>query len=615
MNGLNNIAKLSVALLMVAFVFSCSKDSQPLSIEPDPVPVVKDNKPVGKKINYSISVKKDSGSSTKVTLGDNKAQLFESGDRLKITGTNISGILTYSESAQSSTANFSGTLTYTGEGEQPAADLQLTATIINDLVTENGSTIDYSSAISIPSSDYATSLAAAVHQYSHLTATFLYGSTETISLEQKSAFISFDLYAYGILDNTDVTITITGGAQQVSKTLKAVSSEKALFTVAFAGGSTTLTNPVVTITGKAQEGTANERNVTITRPFGSKSSSTLSLASNKTYSVTDKAPAIGDVYYSDGTWSSNRQSNGATALGLIVYVNDGSSSAHPVQITDVTAIKEFANGVTEKNAGFGHALVMAFTDCTLDNPNIGIQWSNFSNNEKNEPGITDNSFVQEWLDWGSQTSNAAKAARNRLLLSDYMVESNSGGLARTQYMINANTQDGLHYLAADKIKNYGTESGRIPGTSSSSWFMPTITQWIASFVGLGESTASFVYPIDYETQYPPEESYSSSSVYDKFKGYADAQGSLFVMPVNWQDDKAYSRVGTDNSKDCNKNFYWSSTQNMAPRAICVGFSWNNKEGEDSKTGVVLAHHYKSRVWKENGVPVRSGRQVRAFLAF
>ena len=252
---------------------------------------------------------------------------------------------------------------------------------------------------------------------------------------------------------------------------------------------------------------------------------------------------------------------------MIVYVNDGS---------------DFGKGVTELQNGFGHALVMAMKDCQLTTN--GVRWS--TTGEEDAP-IKNKAFENETENWLSKSPN-----RDNLMMNSF------NGIAKTNYM--ADSLD--KYLAAAAIRNYGSGSGegrRASYVFASDWFMPTISQWIASFKGLGKSTSTFTYPLSGTKTYP--------GVYAEFENKVGTSG--FEMLLNMYDKKDYDNIS---GKNYNMNFYWSSTQNLAARAICVGFK---DDGKNNKV-VALAHQIKGRIREAQGAyEAFDGRSVRAFLAF
>ncbi|MBP5518267.1 MAG: hypothetical protein J6X91_06400 [Bacteroidales bacterium] len=559
-----HIFKFFAAMLVVAAMFSCSKADQPV-IEDDPV--VEEEKPVApvaRIIHYSVNVK-NGGSSTKATISGEKSQVFETGDVLRITGEEISGDLTLVSGAGSQSAVFSGDLEYEGEGD-PADDLLLSATLIStsDVLNSGG---NYNTAV-------VSSLGEAVQKYSSLTGESTYAQ-KSFNLSQGSTFVSFKIISSGL--NGLYTITLSDENNNSASNTINISKGNAFFAIAFPGG-TVLKNALITITDAGD-------NVVWTRKFGGANTS---LGTGKLSTVTDKIK-VGDVFYSDGTWGNYKQqtvSSTRVALGLVVYVNEGENSKHPSFMTSSDDIISFANGITEESNGYGHALVMAFNDCSPANG--GVRWTT-----ENKKRINNSAFEQEWF------NNLSASRRDELMFLSY------NGIGKTEFM----KASPAIYLAAACISEY---TPAVDTTHSSNWFMPTISQWIASFLGLGEC-ASFLPVLKTSTHqdvkdynyYPTDgDFYYSEDIYDKFYSYVGT--ASYSMPINICSLNGWTYQDV-NGRNYNWNYYWSSTQMSAERVLCTGF----RDGEGVK-GVVLAHHVKDR--QDTNISMY-GRQVRAFLAF
>ena len=587
MKRANNFYRLFAALILIAAVLSCSKESQPLALEPETD--VEDVKPELKTVSYSVSANQD-GASTKVTINGNKHE-FQSTDRLQITGGNdltgpITGLLTIQEGFTAQSATFNGTLTY--EGEDPSiSNPELTATLISEDSQLAG--IDLTKAI-------ASDLASAVHNYGILTATSAF-NTRSFSFDQKCSFINFDLYAYGFQVGETVTVILShkesGEEQTIASNTIEVSgtdgNEKAIFTAAILGGRT-ITSPTITISGTTQAGTSSH-NVTIKRPFGG-----TTVVAKKVYKVVDKAPQIGGVYYSDGTWTGNRQTEGAYALGIIVYLNNANAN-YPAGVEAQT----FKDGVTEKQNGFGHGLVLALSDCPISSN--GVKWST---EQIQIGGESDTPFEQTWF---PTTTNCAKLDNNTL--------HSYNGIGKTAYM-QANQGNNISdpvYPAAAAIKKYNDNVATItPGLNMSKWFMPTITQWMASFMGIADNdqfTPVFktsnksgnnctYYPLDGVYYYDSTFYNAFTGVFDNLVNICDSEG------CNYEPDDH------NNGKNYNWNHYWTSTQVTSQRALCVGFRDGNDKNGNYVKGIAVSHQEKAR--SGNNTPM-TGRQVRAFLAF
>lgn len=229
-----NYFKIPISIAVMALA-GCSSENDLTNISQD---IEKqDNATI---IHYSATVNK--GSSTRATLsGEN--YVFETGDKLVITGTDISGELTINaeDAGKTTGATFEGDLTYTGGGT-PSSSLELTAKLKSTSMA--AATPDYTNAVT-------TTLPLAVQKYSSLTATSTYG-TKSFNLAQNSTFIEFNItfndgstadgnYTATLTDesatpyNASGTVTVSGGTTTFYATISAA---------------TTLKTPKVTINSK-----------------------------------------------------------------------------------------------------------------------------------------------------------------------------------------------------------------------------------------------------------------------------------------------------------------------------------------------------------------------------
>ena len=184
-------------------------------------------------IPYSVTAGDDAA--TRATLNGSNQLIFEDGDALAITGSDISGTLTLTTGAGERTATFSGDLNYTGSGS-PADNLELTATLTGTSNTQTG---------------IAGTFAESFRQYSLLQGTSTYAD-RSFSLKQQTTFVIFNVtFTDGTPASTefDVSITHTGGNVTSGTTITDDDSGdiKATFTLAMPGG-TELTNAKATLT-------------------------------------------------------------------------------------------------------------------------------------------------------------------------------------------------------------------------------------------------------------------------------------------------------------------------------------------------------------------------------
>ena len=274
---------------------------------------------------------------------------IKAGDALKIEGstrTDISGTLTYQGEKK-----FSGEISYDSSKGEINDATQLVATLIH---VDNNDESTYANGI-------ATTVKDAVEHFSLMqTNAFNFSTTATsdspqsVSLVQKTAFldvtVSFTDLLLGsmptgstpaeivLADNT----TVSGTATIVHE-----GDYHAKFVAALPGGTEMKGSKVVVC----------DRDVDIIAGDGASKE----LANNNLYTVVRSvsfSPKVGDPFWSDGTYGSISHESGVSIIGIIVYVDqDGTAD----------------DGVTEKDSGFGHALVMSLHNVPYDG---GIKWSN-----------------------------------------------------------------------------------------------------------------------------------------------------------------------------------------------------------------------------------------------
>lgn len=225
-------------LLITAFIMSaCNSENDffksPLQNDQPEVPSTI--------IHYSANVAKKE---MRATLDNvNNVYVFEVGDKLVITGTNISGELTiHDEDAGNTSGTFEGDLVYVGEG-MPAADLELTA-VLQSTHMESAE-VDYSVAIDETLNDV-------VEKFSSLTATSTY-EEKSFSLAQNSTFVEFNITFNDASTEDgeyDATISDESDTPYAATATVTVADGVASFYAAFPGDQV-YKNPCVTINGKS----------------------------------------------------------------------------------------------------------------------------------------------------------------------------------------------------------------------------------------------------------------------------------------------------------------------------------------------------------------------------
>ena len=153
--------------------------------------------------------------------------------------------------------------------------------------------------------------------------------------------------------------------------------------------------------------------------------------------VKQAAPALGDLYYSDGTWSATLVA-GKTPIGVIAYLGTD----------EFTETGTDVDGSTFK----GHGLVLC-----LKNAASNVKWST---------EVDDYEFGE------SAKVNSSDALKRMTDVSGY---TNTATLA-------AKADAATKYPAAWQAKNY-TDLAAPAGTTG--WFLPSAQQWVKMQEGLG----------------------------------------------------------------------------------------------------------------------------------
>lgn len=147
------------------------------------------------------------------------------------------------------------------------------------------------------------------------------------------------------------------------------------------------------------------------------------------------APALGDPYYSDGTWGNNPHAANATVIGVVAWLGSGS----------------------DLKCGKIHGLVMAKSDVSSTQT-----WG---------PTSTDESFLTN--------TSSIDGCRNN----------DKNGLTNTDNLLN----DSHTHDAATAARNYTPTA---PSTGrNTNWFLPSAAQWLAVMGpdGIGGYTGSFLW--------------------------------------------------------------------------------------------------------------------------
>ena len=193
--------------------------------------------------------------------------------------------------------------------------------------------------------------------------------------------------------------------------------------------------------------TGSSATITLTATIDSRdykyTKSGVTLENGKYYAIGVKitepvAPALGDLFYSDGSFSPKLQI-GKTPIGVIAYLGTDNYTENGTEVGGST----FA----------GHGLVLC-----LKNAANSVAWS------------TETSAFE----FGESAKVTNASARTRT--------ENVSGYTNTTTLA-AKTDAATNYPAAYLVKNYTTLPA--PTTGTTGWFMPSAQQWVKMMEGLG----------------------------------------------------------------------------------------------------------------------------------
>lgn len=177
-----NFLRISLSMMVLVIISACSSNEISLP------------QSASNTIPYTVTVNGASSITRATVDNDYKTLRFAAGDKLNITGTNISGVLALTSGSGTGKGVFSGNLSYSGEGS-PDTNLALTATLVSDQQSVNTEvSIDANGAVTVnyPTTSYCSDVATAVQKYSRLTGTSTYGD-KAFTLSQQTAFLNFSI--------------------------------------------------------------------------------------------------------------------------------------------------------------------------------------------------------------------------------------------------------------------------------------------------------------------------------------------------------------------------------------------------------------------------------------
>ena len=559
-----NILYLLATVLMALSAVSCQY------FEPDVIPT-RD----GDRITIPYRIK---ATVTKVSYAGG-AYSFKSSDKLAISCAgrpDVEGLLDYD-----GTSEWSGDVSYY-ESEGSLDGETLTATLVHG---DNPNKSTYANGIVDVVGESSAALKDAVENYSLFSANFNYG-TNSVTLNQKACFLdatvtflfeggNFHLEGETSVDVIiDNSLTVSGRANLA----KVGDDFTANFIIAMPGGTTLTDASIIQIC---------DRDVQMI-----KTGTTKTLAANNKYTVTrtfDFKPQLGDPFWSDGTYGRIAHSNGASVVGIIVFVNNYEDS-------DDSDLAVEARALTEHASGFGHALVMSLKNVDNDdNPNNnlgGIKWAKTNA----QYGTYDPVYI---------TSP-----------SQILETTNVSGYSNTNTLI----QD-TNNIAAYKANHYRNGEGDTM-TNRSAWFLPSIGQWVYSISirGFGGADIAENWLINQSDKKWLTQGQLSNLVLVKNNGAVNE--NLLVQSLNDRmqvlfDDFGceYDSFGMAASDGTSGDNYWSSSENSAGQAIRMNFgsveTWKDNYYSSIKTNGLD----KQRTSVNFGPSGFYIMKVRPFLAF
>lgn len=439
MKALNKILGLLPTLAAALMLTACSNEDNMTETPQTGTPQTGEVKT----IDYSVTVSQGGDAQTRATVdADMKTLRFASGDKLFITSdsrTDLRGYLTLKagDEGKASGATFTSTLEYTGA--DPSDDLSVKATLVGTAnlgftISSDGKAIE--GAIAYPSTSFCTDVNDAVEKYSNLTGTSTYGA-RSFTLTQGTAFLNFSLtMKNGTATATDISVTVKNGETTLSTatvTTATVSSDVMARFVLPVAATTTLDGATVTVGSHPAIS------------FGGVSAKSLT---GKVYNVARwaPAPALGDLFYSDGTYSSTLV-GGKTAIGVIAYLGTDAFSENSVTLRDGTTTLQ------------SHGLVVCLFNATDD-----VQWSSVFASEFGETAAINNSDGTTGLKRSTDVS----------------------GYTNTKTLIDKSASN---YPAALAAWNY---TGLTAPATTTGWFLPSVQQWVKVLEGLGGMSESDV---------------------------------------------------------------------------------------------------------------------------
>lgn len=526
-------------------------------------------------IPFSITV---TTGGTRVSYAEGTYQ-FKEGDKIHVKGverTDLEGYLTQNG------AVWSGNLSY--DGEQPVASTPLTITLVH---ADNTNVSTYAKAIVGSAPEGSNLLREAVERYSLFTADDVTLESTSAVLHQRATFLEV-FFTFDFDGSHDVEagqalvdLEIDGEMLSTQTQFYPIDPKPEDFQVHFMA--------VVPGGKSVHDFTLMVGDREIEFPTST------TLEPNRKYTVNRTVvygPQLGDPFWSDGTYGRlNHADQNASIVGIIVYVNHNYEDATK---------KRIENAITEKNSGYGHGLVMALKNVTVQ---------------------LEGGAEQKYFPWSGETGKQQCTAGFITTPAQTLDSPYFSGLENTNNII-AKLGNG-NDSAASLAKNYGVP---VDGTKCSGWFLPSIGQWMHSISIDGFGNANH-----------PDEWFNASG--NNWIKNGNTSGDLvFVKKCEKEDVNLLVKALNDRLAKLHEDFsrynfdydefgdpsaglnvsdnYWTSTEKSANLAIRMNLGTVNRYRNDYYSTIKAKGEDKTKdTFYTDAQGVKYYMKVRPFLAF
>ena len=405
-----------------------------------------------------------------------------------------------------------------------------------------------------------------MEELSLLTGTLDFGSEDAVELYQQASFltanISFNFVGVGSMPTGDTSVDVIVDGETIASGTAALVDNGAKnlvyntsFVLALPGGTVLSADDYIEVC---------DRRIPL---------AAVTLNANRNRNITrtiDFKPELGDPYWSDGTYGRVAHPSGVEVVGIIVFVNNYEDS-------DNSDLAVEARALTEKDSGFGHALVMS-----LRNAATSIRW-----------GGTTKRYTTAVQDPGATLN----------------IDNVSGYLNTKEQRNETAPQAALNYRSGD------THTGHDSG-----WFLPSVGQWMYSIstrgFGGADPAEDWLVADSKDKKWLTNGSIGNLVLVKK----GDTNENLLVLSLNGRLETlrqhlgcGYDAFGMTIGSEYGDN-YWTSTEYSATEAIRMNLGSMKKPtgSSDWYSTIKVGNLGKGKTWAYmEGFIMK----VRPFLAF